>query len=200
MSDFSGIQPPSGGGKFPPIQKGNDFFDQFLKCRNDGERIELVVKTAQRPDVPLKALEELLNYRNQFDLTLGLQSFGYIGNQDIRKKLANLDYIDGLDESLDDIYQRRDPDSYKCHSKRIFEKLSQEAQSGSELTRLSAAWTIQQLKYTPMISGKFLFKPAEDIQRQIISENLKRLNDRYLLNDIIRYRTHLTSKKRVQAF
>lgn len=191
MSDFSGIQPPSGGGKFPPIQKGNDFFDQFLKCRNDGERIELVVKTAQRPDVPLKALEELLNYRNQFDLTLGLQSFGYIGNQDIRKKLANLDYIDGLDESLDDIYQRRDPDSYKCHSKRIFEKLSQEAQSGSELTRLSAAWTIQQLKYTPMISGKFLFKPAEDIQRQIISENLKRLNDRYLLNDIIRYKEYI---------
>lgn len=144
MSDFSGIQPAgSGGGKFPPIQKGKDFFDQFPHCRDDGERIELFVKTAQRQDAPLKALEELLKYKYQFYLTMGLQSFAYIGNQTIRTKLANLGYIDGLDEPFDEIYQLPNPDDYKCHSQRIFEKLSQEAQSGSELTRLSAAWTIQ---------------------------------------------------------
>jgi hypothetical protein len=192
MSDFSGIQPPgSGGGKFPPIQKGKDFFDQFPHCRDDGERIELFVKTAQRQDAPLKALEELLKYRDQFYLTMGLQSFAYIGNQTIRTKLANLDYIDGLDEPLDKIYQLPNPDDYKCHSQRIFEKLSQEAQSGSELTRLSAAWTIQQLKYPQIVSARFLFKSVEDIQRQIISENLKRLSDRYLLNDPIRYKEFL---------
>jgi hypothetical protein len=191
MSNDSGIQSGGqggGGGNFPTVQKGKDFFDQFSNCRDDGEKIELVVKTAERPDVPLKALEELLKYRDQFYLTMGLQSFAYIGNQTIRTKLANLEYIDGLDEPLDEIYQLPDPDSYKCHSQRIFEKLCQEAQSGSELTRLSAAWTIQQLKYSPMNSGKFLFKSAEDIQRQIISENLKRLNDRYLFNDPIRYK------------
>ncbi|WP_445248354.1 hypothetical protein [Microcoleus sp. OTE_8_concoct_300] len=192
MSDFSGIQPPgSGGGKFPPIQKGKDFFDQFPHCRDDGERIELFVNTAQRQDAPLKALEELLKYRDQFYLTMGLQSFAYIGNQTIRTKLANLDYIDGLDEPLDKIYQLPNPDDYKCHSQRIFEKLSQEAQSGSELTRLSAAWTIQQLKYPQIVSARFLFKSVEDIQRQIISENLKRLSDRYLLNDPIRYKEFL---------
>lgn len=191
MSDFSGIQPPSGGGKFPPIQKGKDFFDQFPHCRDDGEKIELFVKTAQRQDAPLKALEELLKYRDQFYLTMGLQSFAYIGNQTIRTKLANLGYIDGLDEPLDEIYQLPNPDDYKCHSQRIFEKLSQEAQSGSELTRLSAAWTIQQLKYPQIVSARFLFKSVEDIQRQIISENLKRLTDRYLLSDPIRYKEFL---------
>jgi hypothetical protein len=191
MSNDSGIQSggqDGGGGNFPTVQKGKDFFDQFANCRDDGERIQLFLETAERPDVPLKALEELLKYRDQFYLTMGLQSFAYIGNQTIRTKLANLDYIDGLDEPLDEIYQRPNPEDYKCHSQRIFEKLSQEAQSGSELTRLSAAWTIQQLKYSPMNSGKFLFKSAEDIQRQIISENLKRLNDRYLFNDSIRYK------------
>jgi|688.fasta_scaffold54099_1 hypothetical protein len=191
MSNDSGIQSGGqggGGGNFPTVQKGKDFFDYLPHCRDDGERIQLFLETAERPDVPLKALEELLKYRDQFYLTMGLQSFAYIGNQTIRTKLANLDYIDGLDEPLDEIYQRPNPEDYKCHSQRIFEKLSQEAQSGSELTRLSAAWTIQQLKYSPMNSGKFLFKSAEDIQRQIISENLKRLNDRYLFNDSIRYK------------
>jgi hypothetical protein len=191
MSNDSGIQSGGqggGGGNFPTVQKGKDFFDYLPHCRDDGEKIELVVKTAQRSDVPLKALEELLKYRDQFYLTMGLQSFAYIGNQTIRTKLANLDYIDGLDEPLDEIYQRPNPEDYKCHSKRIFEKLSQEAQSGSELTRLSAAWTIQQLKYPEIVSARFFFKSVEDIQRQIISENLKRLNDRYLFNDPIRYK------------
>jgi hypothetical protein len=190
MSYYSGIQSggQGGGGRFPPVQKGKDFFDNIPRCRDDGERIELFLATAQRPDLPLKAIEELLKYRDQFYLTMGLQSFAYIGNPTIRTKLANLDYIDGLDEPLDEIYQRPNPEDYKCHSKRIFEKLSQEAQSGSELTRLSAAWTIQQLKYPQIVSARFLFKSVEDIQRQIISENLKRLNDRYLLNDAIRYK------------
>lgn len=182
-----------GSGLFRPVQKGSDFFDNLPHCRDDGERIELFLATAQRPDVPLKALEELLKYKDQFYLAMGLQSFGYIGNPDIRTKLAILDsidgYIDGLDEPLDEIYQLPNPDNdYKFHNKRIFEKLCQEAQSGSELTRLSAAWTIQQLQYPPKFSARFLFKSAEDIQRQIISENLKRLNDSYSLRDPIRYK------------
>lgn len=189
---FQPVQKSSdGGGLFRQVQRGSDFFDNLPHCRDDGERIELFLATAQRPDVPLKAIEELLKYRDQFYLTMGLQSFAYIGNQTIRTKLANLDYIDGLDEPLDEIYQRPNPEDYKCHSKRIFEKLSQEAQSGSELTRLSAAWTIQQLKYPQIVSARFLFKSVEDIQRQIISENLKRLNDRYSLNDPIRYKEFL---------
>jgi hypothetical protein len=98
---------------------------------------------------------------------MALQSFGNIDNQTIKTKLANLDYIDGLDEPLDEIYQRPNPEDYKCHSQRIFEKLSQEAQSGSELTRLSAAWTIQHLEYPKIVSAKFFFKSAEDIQSQI---------------------------------
>ena len=186
---FQPVQKSSdGGGLFRRVQKGKDFFDNLPHCRDDGERIELFLATAQRPDVPLTAIEELLKYKDQFYLAMALQSFAYIGNQTIRTKLANLDYIDGLDEPLDEIYQRPNPEDYKCHSKRIFERLSQEAQSGSELTRLSAAWTIQQLKYPQIVSARFLFKSVEDIQRQIISENLKRLNDRYSLNDPIRYK------------
>jgi hypothetical protein len=191
MSNDSGIQSGGqggGGGRFPPVQKGKDFFDNLPHCRDDGERIQLFLETAERPDVPLKALEELLKYRDQFYLAMALQSFGNIDNQTIKTKLANLDYIDGLDEPLDEIYQRPNPEDYKCHSQRIFEKLSQEAQSGSELTRLSAAWTIQHLEYPKIVSAKFFFKSAEDIQSQILSENLKRLNDRYLFNDPIRYK------------
>ena len=190
MSNYSGIQSggQGGGGRFPPVQKGKDFFDNLPHCRDDGERIQLFLETAERPDVPLKALEELLKYRDQFYLAMALQSFGNIDNQTIKTKLANLDYIDGLDEPLDEIYQRPNPEDYKCHSQRIFEKLSQEAQSGSELTRLSAAWTIQHLEYPKIVSAKFFFKSAEDIQSQILSENLKRLNDRYLFNDPIRYK------------
>ncbi|OCQ96631.1 hypothetical protein BCD67_16105 [Oscillatoriales cyanobacterium USR001] len=186
---FQPVQKSSdGGGLFRQVQRGSDFFDNLSHCRDDGERIKLFLATAQRPDVPLKAIRHLLQYKDQFYLAMALQSFGYISNQTIRTKLANLDYIDGLDEPLDEIYQRPNPEDYKCHSKRIFEKLSQEAQSGSELTRLSAAWAIQQLQYPQIVSTMFLFKSAEDIQRQIISENLKRLNDRYSLNDPIRYK------------
>ena len=109
MSNDSGIQSggQGGGGRFPPVQKGKDFFDNLPHCRDDGERIELFLATAQRPDVPLKAIEELLKYKDQFYLAMALQSFAYIGNQTIRTKLANLDYIDGLDEPLDEIYQPR---------------------------------------------------------------------------------------------
>ncbi len=188
MSNYSGIQSGGqGGGKFPPVQKGKDFFDNIPHCRDDGEKIELFLVTAQRTDVPLKALEELLKCKDHFYLAMGLQSFGYI-NPNIKAKLGNLDYIDGLDEPLDEIYQRPNPDDYKCHSQRIFEKLCQEAQSGNELTRLSAAWAIQELKYAPMVSARFLSKGTEDIQKQILSENLKRLNDKYLLNDPTRYK------------
>ncbi len=190
MSNYSGIQSggQGGGGRFPPVQKGKDFFDNLPHCRDDGERIELFLVTAQRPDVPLKAIEELLKYKDQFYLAMALQSFGYIGNPDIRAKLANFDYIDGIDKPRDEIYQLPDPSDYKYHSIRIFEKLCQEAQSGRELTRVSAAWTIWKLKYTPMASAQLLFQSAEDILRQILSENQKRLDDRYLFKDPIRYK------------
>ncbi len=180
-----------GGGLFRQVQRGSDFFDNLPHCRDDGERIELFLTTAQRPDVPLKAIEELLKYKDQFCLAMALQSFGYIAiaNEDMRTKLANLRYyIDGLDDPREEIAEQINPQGYKLHSLRIFEKLCQEAQSGSELTRCSAAWSIQQLKYPPKFSTQFLFKSAEDIQGQMISENLKRLNDRHSLNDPSQYK------------
>ncbi|KAB8318735.1 hypothetical protein SD81_007165 [Tolypothrix campylonemoides VB511288] len=194
MDNFSGIQLGGQGGsvsKFTPVQFGKDFFDNLAQCRDDGEKIQLFLETAQRADVPLRAIEELLNYQDEFILAMALQSFGYITNQQIKAQLATLDYIEGLDEPLEEIYLLPDPEEYKRHSVRILEKLCQQAKSGRELTRLSAAWTMQRLGYSPMISGKFLPKSAEDIQSQIISQNLNRLNDRSIFNDPSRYKEYI---------
>ncbi|MBD2776353.1 hypothetical protein [Iningainema tapete] len=194
MDNFSEIQ--SGGqgnssGKFAPIQLGKDFFDNLGRCRDDGEKIQLFLETAQRADVPLRAIEELLNYQDQFILAMGLQSFGYITNPQIKAQLANLQHIEELDEPLEEIYLLPNPAEYKQHSIRILEKLCQEAKSGRDLTRLSAAWAMQRLGYSPMISGKFLPKSAQDIQSQIISQNLNRLNDRSIFNDPSRYKEYI---------
>ncbi|KAB8334291.1 hypothetical protein SD80_007665 [Scytonema tolypothrichoides VB-61278] len=143
------------------------------------------METAQRQDVPLRAIEELLNYQDEFILAMGLQSFGYITNAQIKAQLATLDYIEGLDEPLEEISLLPDPEEYKRHSVRILEKLCQEAKSGSDLIRLSAAWAIQQIGYSAMITGRFLPKSAEDIQSQIISESLNRLNNRSISKEYI---------------
>ncbi|KAB8335791.1 hypothetical protein SD80_005905 [Scytonema tolypothrichoides VB-61278] len=188
MDNLSEIQLGGQGAsvnKFTPVQFGKDFFDNLAQCRDDGEKIQLFLETAQRQDVPLRAIEELLNYQDEFILAMGLQSFGYIANPQIKAQLATLDYIEGLDEPLEEISLLPDPEEYKRHSVRILEKLCQEAKSGSDLIRLSAAWAIQQIGYSAMITGRFLPKSAEDIQSQIISESLNRLNNRSISKEYI---------------
>ncbi|WP_171977563.1 hypothetical protein [Brasilonema sennae] len=143
------------------------------------------METAQRQDVPLRAIEELLNYQDEFILAMGLQSFGYITNPQIKAQLATLNYIEGLDEPLEEISLLPDPEEYKRHNVRILEKLCQEAKSGSDLIRLSAAWAIQQIGYSAMITGRFLPKSAEDIQSQVISESLNHLNNRSISKEYI---------------
>ncbi|GAA6615241.1 hypothetical protein [Scytonema sp. NUACC26] len=71
MNNFSEIQLGGQGGsgdKFTPVQLGRDFFDNLARCRDDGEKIQLFLETAQRPDLPLRAIEELLNYQDQLCL------------------------------------------------------------------------------------------------------------------------------------
>lgn len=197
MDNLSEIQLGGQGAsvsKFTPVQFGKDFFDNLAQCRDDGEKIQLFLETAQRQDVPLRAIEELLNYQDEFILAMGLQSFGYITNPQIKAQLATLDYIEGLDEPLEEISLLPDPEDYKRHSVRILEKLCQEAKSGSDLIRLSAAWAIQQIGYSAMITGRFLPKSAEDIQSQIISESLNRLNNRSISKEYIDFWVYAPKK------
>lgn len=75
MDNFSKIQSAGQGnssGKFTPVQLAKDFFDNLGLGGDDGEKIQLLLETAKRADVPLKAIEELLNYQDQFILAMGL--------------------------------------------------------------------------------------------------------------------------------
>ncbi|MBW4629827.1 MAG: hypothetical protein KME49_31035 [Brasilonema octagenarum HA4186-MV1] len=203
MDNLSEIQLGGQGAsvsKFTPVQFGKDFFDNLAQCRDDGEKIQLFLETAQRQDVPLRAIEELLNYQDEFILAMGLQSFGYITNRQIKAQLATLDYIEGLDEPLEEISLLPDPEDYKRHSVRILEKLCQEAKSGSDLIRLSAAWAIQQIGYSAMITGRFLPKSPEDIQSQVISESLNRLNNRSISKEYIDFWVYAPKRHLLRLF
>ncbi|OUL33965.1 hypothetical protein [Nostoc sp. 106C] len=203
MSESSGIQPGEYNSSrinfFPPVRLGSDFFYHLARCRDDGEKIQLFIETAEKPDVPIRAIEELLNYQDQFILAMALQSFGYITNPQIKAQLANLDYIEGLDDTLEEIYSLPNPSDYKKHSVRIFEKLCQEANSGSDLTRLSAAWAIQEIDYSDMKTTKFLPIPANVIQEQIIShiqnriisKDIALLNERLIFNNPTTYKQYI---------
>jgi len=155
---------------FTPVQVGADFFTNLEHCRDDGEKILLFMETAKRLDVPLRAIGEILTYRDEVLVALAIQSLAYITNLEIRSKLLNLELIEGIDVSLEEIYQLHDPHSYKPYSVQILEELCRCTESRTDLVSVSAAWVIDKLGYSPVHTGKLLHRSVRRIQEDILHE------------------------------
>ncbi|MEB3230137.1 MAG: hypothetical protein VKJ64_03945, partial [Leptolyngbyaceae bacterium] len=173
--------------RFDRVEQGSDFFHNFDRCRDDGEKRRVFFETARRSDVPLRAIGELLTYKDQLLVTVALQSLSSIENEEIRHRLVHLELIEGVDPEPAEIYALPNPDEYQPWSALVLQKLCEQAESGSDLARLSAAWTIEQLNYSQAYTGKLLQHPVAKIQDEILHRNLQRLTDQRFLSDRFQY-------------
>ncbi|MGA1131950.1 MAG: hypothetical protein ACO31I_06725 [Prochlorotrichaceae cyanobacterium] len=190
MSNISQTsQPNPYSNRFIPVEQGSDFFENLQRCRDDGEKRRLFMETAARQDVPLRAIGEILTYRDQLLVTLALQSLSGIQNQEIRHKLVNLELIEGVDPSPEELYALPNPEEYQPWSVLVLHKLCEQAESGSsDLARMSAAWTIEQLGYSPAYTGKLLHQDANKIWDKIFVDAT---NNRRYSDDRIKYQEYL---------
>jgi hypothetical protein len=188
LPEIDSVREGWGMDRFTPVIQGKDFFDNYKKCRDEGERIQLFIETASREDIPLKAIEELLKQKDEFFLAMGLQCFGHIKNSKIKESLKNIEHIEGIDDPWELIQQLPNPDDYKCHSLMIFEMLCEKAKSGNDLISLSAAYAICKLGYERKDTSRYLDDTPQDIQEDIFIKNLEFIQKKSINNDANKYK------------